>query len=229
MSGPLLLDLFCGAGLAADGYIAAGFDVVGIDVEAQPDYPGRFIQADLATEHIDDLVDLFMVDAIHASPPCQAFTTMSNRDRGHRSTAADDNHVDLLTPTLEMLGETGIPWVVENVAGARRIMPSGTITLTGGMFGLHVHRPRLFASSVPLVAPAPVPAPRPAVGVYGKAPDGRLLWRRSDGTEQRAAASVEEARWAMGVERELPWRSVAEGFPPAYAEYVGRQLIRGIR
>lgn len=222
---PLILDLFCGAGLAADGYHAAGFDTVGVDIDPQPDYPGRFIQADALAVLADlESYDLGDVVAIHASPPCQAFTTMSNRDRGHRSTAADDNNVDLLTPTLKRLPELGLPWIVENVPGARRVMPKGFVTLTGGTFGLNVHRPRLFAASFPLTAPPKSPAPRPAIGVYGARPDGRLLWTRKDGTEQRAAKSVEEARWAMGVNRPIPWRGVAEGFPPAYTEYLGRQL-----
>ena len=72
MSRPLLLDLFCGAGGAGEGYHRAGFDVVGVDVKPQPHYPFTFHQMDaLMLLRLHQSLGDFAV--IHASPPCQAY------------------------------------------------------------------------------------------------------------------------------------------------------------
>ena len=68
---PKLLDLFCCQGGASAGYVAAGFDVVGVDLDPQPRYPYEFHQAD-ALDYLG--AHGWEFDAIHASPPCQAFT-----------------------------------------------------------------------------------------------------------------------------------------------------------
>ena len=82
---PRLLDLFCGAGGSAVGYHRAGFDVVGVDIAPQKNYPYEFHQADAMTFPLEGF------DAIHASPPCQAFTTAR--------VIHGKEHPDLLTPT----------------------------------------------------------------------------------------------------------------------------------
>jgi len=222
MTRPRLLDLFCGAGGCSVGYERAGFDVVGVDIAAHPDYPFPFMQADAMSDFLYDSEWIAHndFDVIHASPPCQSYTTMSNRARG--------DWPDLLAPVLAALRgwvERGDGfWVVENVPGARSQMPDTSITLHGGMFGLGVDRPRLFASNVMLLAPI---APRIAdpVGVYGKAADGRRLYTRKDGTSQFAASSLAEGSDAMGIDWMTDWRDVAESIPPAYTEFIGEQLL----
>ena len=61
------------------------------------------------------------------------------------------------------------------------------------------------------------------VGVYGAKHDGRRLRTRKDGTEQRAARTLEEGRAAMGVDW-MEWRELAESIPPAYTEWLAGQF-----
>lgn len=214
MSRPLLLDLFCGAGGSAVGYHRAGFDVVGVDIAPQPHYPFEFHQGDAMTWPLDGF------DAIHASPPCQAYSTMGSRARTPTP--------DLLAATIDRLREHGAPFVVENVSGAARRMLDA-VKLTGGMFGLNVHRPRLFASNVLLIVPSPVKPPPNGVGVYGRTHDGRRLWNRAapHGT-YRAPRSLAEAQEAMGMDW-ADWHGTKEAIPPAYTEFIGAQLLQHVK
>lgn len=222
-SRPRLLDLFCGAGGAAMGYHRAGFDVYGVDIQPQPRYPFTFWQRDVLDLPMDWLEEF---DVIHASPPCQAFTQMSARWRGKGTKA--DTHVDLLTPILGRLRSERIPWIVENVVGAKHKMRTDAM-LHGGMFGLRVHRPRRFESNCPLTAHYAKRTKQP-IGVYGTKPDGRTTYRyRNNGNYKgksliRAAKSLEEAAEAMQIDW-MTWPEIREAIPPAYTEYLGRQLL----
>ena len=72
---PFLLDLFCGAGGASMGYYKAGFQVMGVDKNKQPEYPFNFVQCDA----IDYLrFEWRKVDVIAASPQFQHFTKYKN-------------------------------------------------------------------------------------------------------------------------------------------------------
>ena len=208
---PRLLDLFCGAGGASMGYHRAGFEVVGVDIEPQKNYPFEFIQADAMHFPLEGF------DVIHASPPCQAHTAISNRSRVLGMKATD--HEDLCTPTLERLRLHGSCFVVENVVGAPLEFP---IKLTGEMFGLGVYRPRLFHCEPMILGPPRQRRQKNPVAVYGKL-DGRRLWNRKDGTMLKAA-TLETACKAMGID----WMTdseLSQAIPPAYTKWIGRRII----
>lgn len=211
------LDLFCCAGGASMGLHRAGFEVVGVDIRPQPNYPFEFHQADALTYPLDGF------DFIWASPPCQAHTNMSNRWRGKGGAA--DKHLDLIPATRERLSARGIPYVIENVCGAAKSM-RGAFRLTGEMFGLAVHRPRLFDAAFQIDAPASVSRQKRPVAVYG-AMDGRRLWTRKDGTELRAPRTLDEPSAAMGIDW-MEWSELTEAIPPAYSEFIGRAAIAHI-
>jgi DNA (cytosine-5)-methyltransferase 1 len=213
MTRPKLLDLFAGAGGCSVGYHRAGFDVTGVDIQPHPDYPYQLVVAD-AMDVLADTSYLGQFHVIHASPPCQGYTTMSNRARS--------DWPKLLAPVRAALRAWGGVYVIENVPGARAEMEA-PITLHGGMFDLGVARPRLFESNA-LILGYNGPAVPDPVGVYGKHHDGRRLFTRADGTNQYAASSLEQASAAMGIDW-MGWDDLREAIPPDFCEFIGLQLL----
>lgn len=211
---PRLLDLFCGAGGAAMGYHRAGFDVVGVDIAPQPRYPFTFVQADAMT------YDLAGFDAIHASPPCQAYTGWQNIAAARGAT---NTHPTLIAPIRDRLTAAGLPYVIENVSNA----PIRTlVVLCGTGFGLGVERHRKFESNVLLMGVPYCRHTGTEVGVYGKL-DGRRLFTRVDGSELRNPATLEHASAAMGIDW-MDWDELREAIPPEYTEWIGLQLLASI-
>lgn len=216
-----LLDLFCCAGGAATGYSRAGFSVSGVDIDPQPRYPFRFLQADaLAVLRWIDPDDW---GAIHASPPCQRFSDLAKRNGN-----ADD-WPDLVEPVRELLIKTGLPYIIENVEGAPLNDP---ITLCGAMFPeLRVYRHRLFESNVRLVAPVhPKHTELTFTHDKRKAHYGQPLDLDTMRVQVTGGgnAPVWAKRKAMG---DLDWMTgheVNEAIPPAYTQYLGRQLLNHI-
>lgn len=222
-----LLDLFSGAGGCAMGYYRAGFEVVGVDLKAQPRYPFEFHQSD-ALEFLAKHGREF--DAIHASPPCQAHTAMKTMHNAKP-------HADLIPATRRLLRESGKPYIIENVVGAPLESP---VMLCGTMFNLgyedaELRRHRLFECSSLMLAPSCQHGRRRrVVGVYGGHVRNRQRVigvygegvRDSTRKTNKSAAdfSVTHGREAMGID----WMTLAElcqAIPPAYTEYLGRQLI----
>ena len=213
MTAPRLLDLYCGAGGAAMGYARAGFDVTGVDIVPQYDYPFAFVLGDADTYPLDGF------DAIHASPPCKRFTVAGAMHRRRQARLFDPTS-DHLTPTLARLAELDVAWIVENVPGAP--MPDDSVTYCGSSFGLAVRRHRLFAASYPIEAPPCDHAAqgRP-VGVYGNG--GGWDRSRNPGGGGVKVAGADAAR-ALGVDWTTHQPSLSQMIPPAYTEHIGRQL-----
>lgn len=228
---PRLLDMFCCAGGAGMGYHRSGFDVFSIDIGAQPNNPFPFFEGDALAfldQHTNDpeAVSLFRgpdgshhwltladFDAAHASPPCQGYTALA---------AVHGNEWPLLIePVRERLDAIGLPYVIENVQGSplRR-----DLTLCGEMFALGVIRHRYFElGGWTMPKPAHV-AHRGRVRGWrhGEYFDGPYVAVYGDGGGK---GSVPEWQAAMGIDWTDDRRELAEAIPPAYTEFIGRQLL----
>jgi DNA (cytosine-5)-methyltransferase 1 len=203
---PRALDLFCKAGGVTRGLQRAGFHVTGVDIKPQPRYVGdAFHQADAMT------FDLSGFGFIHASPPCQKYSTMTKRWGKDRP----DEHPDLIAPTRARLKAAGVPYSMENVVGAPLIAP---VMLCGSMFGLRVRRHRLFETSAFIFQRECLHHTQDrVVGVYGHAGGSS----KRDGLK---FGGVAEWREAMGIDW-MTGDELAEAIPPAYAQWIGEQMM----
>ncbi len=166
MSRPIMLDLFACGGGSGVGYERAGYDVYAIDNDPKPlkvnPHPFLLMDAMLALEALvfdqpltfSDGRTLWLKDiaAIHASPPCQGYSIMNNlpwiRARKYPL---------LIDRVRSLVKQTGVPYIIENVAGAaskRNLAKLGLLEhrlragwLCGGMFGLPIYRHRYFETS----------------------------------------------------------------------------------
>jgi DNA (cytosine-5)-methyltransferase 1 len=204
---PRLLDLFCKQGGAAVGYHRAGFDIVGVDLERQPRYPFEFVQADARNYAFENGREF---DAIHASPPCQRYTT------GGR-VANRLGCPDLVGDVRALLDWLRRPYVMENVPGAPM---RADVVLCGSMFGLKVRRHRIFESNVPidLLLP-PCDHSEPIAGVYGR------LHGKAGAWPGMLPSTLETWSAAMGIDW-MDADGLSQAIPPAYTEWIGRSLIR---
>lgn len=218
MRRPLLLDLFCCEGGAGTGYARAGFDVVGVDIDPQPLYPFEFVHDDALYFLRARLLNARWqghFDAIHASPPCQ-FATVYGNNKAH----VHDDHPNLIPVTRELLQATGLPYVIENVEGARHELRDPA-RICGTGLGIRVRRHRYFETNWPL---------------GGVACDhGRFTDRPFPGSSNRpngrTVMNVGEYRVPLVTQREvmeMPWADlygISQAVPPAYTEHIGRQLL----
>lgn len=212
-----LLDLYCGAGGAAMGYHRTGmFEIIGVDNKPQPRYPFKFFLGD-ALEWAHNLADY--ADFIHASPPCQKY---SKAAKG-RFDYEKRNYPDLVGATRKAIEHK--PYIIENVPGAPLIDP---VQLCGTHFhlwtgDLYLRRHRLFESNLDLVGTGCYhPKGFYSAEVYGNGPNS--FFRKKFGRSLRVA----EKQQVMGIDWMII-REINEAIPPAYTEYLGRQVIECLK
>ncbi len=208
---PRLLDLFCGAGGASMGYHRAGFEVEGVDIEPQPNYPFKFHLADALTYPLEGF------DAYHASPPCQGYSATANLPW-----LANKEYPLLILPTRLMLQSIGKPYVIENVKRARigckqletrKISEHGMDAglLCGCMFDLPFYLQRLFETN--------------------------FLWWQPKHKNHKTLAKGRMFGGRLRVSQEvkhklLDWMDkdgAREAIPPAYTEYIGKYLMEAVQ
>lgn len=242
MTRPLLLDLFSCAGLVADGYALAGFDVVAVDNDpaALRHNPHSQANADamrvLAGEPFTTTDGtrwrLSDFDAVHASPPCQIHS--ATRKLADAQGRGQGRAVDLLGPTLDALAAVDVPWVVENVERSPLRAHPGVAKVCGSAFGLKVQRHRLFAPSPGLVLESTRCNHAGAFDrdpVTGKPRPWGVYYSKGDSIPSggRTALTDDHAHEVMGVtHRRLPWRFLCEGLPVPYGAWVGRQVLAAV-
>lgn len=229
---PKLLDAFSGEGGAGKGYQRAGFCVTAVDNSSArlKHYPLNCVGAEVVRgDAIETILTRGHEFAVgHGSPTCTGYS---------RGTAAIPDRFEkydrLIPATREAFETVGLPYIIENVADARRELRA-PVLLCGRMFGLSatdddatplvMDRHRLFESSLPLLAPEHVKHDRSVqvAGSYGGA-------RR----DKREAREVRKGGYvpSADVQRALlgtPWmteKGCQLSIPPAYTEFIGRQLI----
>lgn len=249
---PRALDLFCGAGGATKGLQMAGFHVTGVDIRKQPRYCGDVF-------HVADALGFPLdgYDFIWASPLCQAFSKLRFMpDAKEHPNLIPETRARLVASGIPYaienvedapLGESGNLIVLcgtmfglgtaDGRAELRRhrlfetsfsipLRPAcqhGTGTL--GVYGGHV-RDRC-RKVLTVVGHTPVDntarATRRAITITGSTPQTNTVRNRV-----RETFTTEQARQAMGIDW-MPMSALSQAIPPAYGEFIGRQVLQIIK
>jgi DNA (cytosine-5)-methyltransferase 1 len=222
---PVLLDLFCSSGGATRGYGRAGFRTAGVDCRPQPRYPSEFTQAD-ALGVLRRLLGggavlgyrLADIDAIHASPPCQSFSSLAVA----RGDGTQHRYPDLIGQTRDLLAATGKLTVLENIT--RAPMADTAVLLCGTQFGGSYMWHRKFECNFPVphlecdhapdttyASPFTMPAFNRIKNDFGSPPGPEARYRLMKGIT-----------WTRNQ------KEGREALPPAYTEYVGVHLAQAL-
>lgn len=240
-----ILDLYSCAGGAAAGYARAGLQPYGVDMDAQPRYPFPFHQGDalrvlrvlragsgvafIGPDGRREVLGLQDFVAIHASPPCQTYSSTSSWH--------DKEHPALIEPTRDALRRAGLPYVIENVVGAPLQDP---LRLCGTEFDmrapdvdgvmLKLVRHRLFESNIPLQGNGGCRHDRSVItaSVYGNGGGWSTEYRDSPTRRSGYIPKTPVVRELLGIDW-MTKHEMSQVVPPVMAEHIGKQIIEHVR
>jgi hypothetical protein len=200
---PLAIDLYCGLGGWAEGFLSEGYDVVGFDIERHDygtgGYPGQLVLQDVLTLSGKQFS---RAAVIVASPPCQAYSRRAmpfgglwlehNRmddDGGPPGNYRGKDPIfnDLFNACFRIAAEAGSPIIVENVKGAQKFV---------GLARWH-YRSFYLWGDVPLLMPIPTRYRSDGIkfgGVWWNDSTNNLIRKASSRSIARKAASAQIAK-----------------------------------
>jgi hypothetical protein len=187
VSGLRILDLFCGEGGASKGYEVAGLELLAA-IDDDPERARGHYAWDRGVVHVMDWragLEKFAreADLIHASPPCQLYSTQTPE-----TTRA--NWPDLIPEVRDALRATGKPYVIENVQGARSRLIA-PVELNGLMF------PELQADWDVRETVGPAKWAAKILANTTLAADGKWLWNSCRNGQWRHAVWEPPTRWRI--------------------------------
>jgi hypothetical protein len=133
---PMALDLCCGKGGWTNGLLAAGWDVIGVDIEKWDGYQGHFLKADVRELKVKKFLDYHDIEdaggyghksrisLVVASPPCQEFSYSSFPFKKAREKFTKEHPPDrsIWDACVRIAKELNAPLILENVRGAQKWM-----------------------------------------------------------------------------------------------------------
>ena len=124
---PLAIDLYCGLGGWAEGFLSEGYRVIGFDVEKHDygtgGYPGELVLRDVRSIHGSEFVDAAV---IVGSSPCQEFSYRAMPWKRAKALPPPYLGMELFQAQFRIQREACeaagryIPLIVENVRGAQK-------------------------------------------------------------------------------------------------------------
>lgn len=227
---PVLIDTYSGGGIGAKGLRRAGFYVIGVDHKRKHYAGNEFIQMDVI-----QFLRLFLegkilqgvnVSALWGSPPCQGYSFATRANSKWVSYSQGKDTPKLIEPTRELFIASGLPYVIENVEGAKNHLVNPKL-LCGKMFNIHPRRHRLFETNFEIEMPTHNSC-RGWDSTYAKE-HGLDIRDMAVAGKSRRKGSVELWRKFMDANEDHSSTEITEGIPPAYAQYIGEWLMKQVR